>query len=94
MITASNVHYELADRAQGQACGGIGAMFMVARNTALISDIDGRHYPLKRHLPYRESDHVLNIALNTLAGGDKPDHLVLRRSDEVHLNAWSEVFES
>ena len=29
MITASNIQYELADRVQGLACGGIGAMLLV-----------------------------------------------------------------
>lgn len=91
MIAASNIHYELADRVQGLACGGIGAMLMVARKTGLIGDIDGRLHLLKRHLPYHESDHVLNIAFNILAGGHKLEHLELRRNDEVYLNALGAV---
>jgi hypothetical protein len=87
MIAANNIQYELADRVQGIACGGIGAMLLVARKSGLIDDIDGRLHLLKRHLPYHESDHVLNIALNILAGGDKLEHLELRRNDEVYLNA-------
>ena len=87
MIAASNIQYELADRVQGLACGGIGAMLLVARKSGLIDDIDSRLHLLKRHLPYHESDHVLNIALNILAGGDKLEHLELRRNDEVYLNA-------
>lgn len=87
MIAVSNVQYELADRVQGLACGGIGAMLLVARKSGLIDDIDSRLHLLKRHLPYHESDHVLNIALNILAGGDKLEHLELRRNDEVYLNA-------
>ena len=70
LIAASNIQYELADRVQGMACGGIGAMLLVARKSGLIDDIDSRIHRLKRHLPYHESDHVLNIALNILAGGD------------------------
>ena len=42
---------------------------------------------LKRHLPYHESDHVLNIAFNILAGGRRLEHIELRRNDEVFLNA-------
>ena len=87
MIAASNIQYELADRVQGLASGGIGAMLLVARKTGLIGDIDGRLHLLKRHLPYHESDHVLNIAFNILAGGHKLEHLELRRNDEVYLNA-------
>jgi hypothetical protein len=87
MIAASNIHYELADRVQGLAAGGIGAMLLVARRTGLIADIDQRLHLLKRHLPYHESDHVLNIAFNILAGGRRIEHLELRRNDEVYLNA-------
>jgi hypothetical protein len=42
---------------------------------------------LKRHLPYHESDHVLNLAYNILAGGQRIEHLELRRNDEVYLDA-------
>ncbi len=62
-------------------------MLLVARKTGLIDDIDRRLHLLKRHLPYHESDHVLNIAFNILAGGSKLEHLELRRNDEVYLNA-------
>ena len=40
MITASNIHYELADRVQGLNAGGIGAMLLLARRIGLIRDID------------------------------------------------------
>src|SRR5262249_44011805 len=42
---------------------------------------------LKRHLPYHESDHVLNIAFNLLVGGKRIEHLELRRNDAVYLDA-------
>jgi Transposase DDE domain group 1 len=87
MIAADNIHYELADRVQGLAAGGVGAMLLVARRTGLIADIDRNLLLLKRHLPYHESDHVLNIAFNILAGGTRIEHLELRRNDEVYLNA-------
>ena len=87
MMTASNIHYELADRAGGLAAGGIGAMLLLARRTGLIGAIDAHVHVLKRHLPYHESDHVLNIAFNLLAGGEKLEHLERRRNDEVYLDA-------
>ena len=34
-----------------------------------------------------ESDHVLNIAYNLLAGGSRLEHLEVRRNDEVYLDA-------
>jgi Transposase DDE domain group 1 len=87
MMTAHNIHYELAGRAHGLAAGGVGAMLLLARRTGLIRDIDHDLHLLKRHLPYHESDHVLNIALNLLAGGTRIEHLELRRNDEVYLDA-------
>jgi hypothetical protein len=62
-------------------------MLLVARATGLINDINSQLHVLKRHLPYFESDHVLNIAFNLLAGGTRIEHLELRRNDEVFLNA-------
>jgi hypothetical protein len=87
MMTATNIHYELADRVQGLAAGGIGAMLLVARTTGVINDIDSQLHLLKRHLPYHESDHVLNLAFNILAGGKKIEHLELRRNDAAYLDA-------
>jgi hypothetical protein len=87
MITAHNIHYQLAGRVQGLASGGIGAMLLLAQRIGLIRDIDHNLHLLKRHLPYHESDHVLNIAFNILAGGKRMEHLELRRNDEVYLNA-------
>jgi len=87
IMTATNIHYELADRLQGLSAGGIGAMLLMARTTGLISDIDHNLHLLKVHLPYHDSDHVLNIAFNILAGGQRIEHIELRRNDEVFLNA-------
>ncbi len=81
MMTATNIHYELADRVQGLSPGGTGAMHLLARRTGLIGDIDRNLHLFKRHLPYHESDHVLNIAYNILAGGKRIEHLELRRND-------------
>ena len=87
MMTATNIHYESADRARGLSAGGIGALFLLAQRIELVKDINRDLHLLKRHLPYHESDHVLNIALNLLAGGRRIEHLELRRNDEVYLDA-------
>jgi hypothetical protein len=87
MMTASNIHYEHAGRVRGLAAGGIGAIFLLAQKIDLIKEIDLNLHLLKRHLPYHESDHVLNIAFNILAGGQRIEHLELRRNDEVYLDA-------
>jgi Transposase DDE domain group 1 len=87
MMTASNIHYELSDRTRAIAAGGIGAIHLLAQRTGLIQDIDENFHLLKRHLPYHESDHVLNIAYNLLAGGSCLEHIEVRRHDEVYLDA-------
>jgi hypothetical protein len=87
MFSARNVHYEVADRARGIGCGGIGMVHLLARQTGLIEAIDANIHLLKVHLPYHESDHILNIAYNVLAGGTCLDHLELLRNDEGYLDA-------
>jgi hypothetical protein len=42
---------------------------------------------LRKHLPYHESDHVLNIAYNILAGGTCLEDIELRRNDEVFMDS-------
>ena len=83
MMTATNIHYEQADRTRGLSAGGIGAILLLAQKVDLVNEIDRKLRLLKRHLPYHESDHVLNIALNIIAGGRRLEHLELRRNDEV-----------
>ena len=87
MFTASNIHYELSDKARGLGPGGIGVMHLLARRVGLVEAIDARLHLLKEHKPYHESDHVLNIAYNLLAGGDCLEDIELRRNDEVYLDA-------
>ena len=53
-----------------------------------LPDEINRNVPLlKIHVPYWESDHVLNIAYNVLLGGVRLEDIELRRNDEVFLNA-------
>ena len=87
MFSASNMHYEMGERMRGTGVGGLGAMHRVARRTGLIEAIDKSVHVLKRHLPYHESDHVLNIAYNALTGGTCLEDIELRRNDEAYLDA-------
>jgi hypothetical protein len=87
MMTASNIHYEIADRTRATANGGIGAMHLLVRKLGLDQAIDAALGLLKAHLPYHDSDHVLNIAYNLLAGGTCLEHLELLRCDEAYLDA-------
>ncbi len=87
MFKASNIQYGWSDRDRGLEAGGIGAMHLVARQTGLVEAIDRDLHLLKAHLPYHESDHVLNLAYNLLSGGTCIEDLELRRNDEVYLDA-------
>ena len=87
MFSAGNIHYDIADRSRGMAHGGIGAMQLLAKQTGLAKAIDDKLKLLKRHLPYFESDHVLNIAYNILCNGDCLEDIERLRNDEVYLDA-------
>ena len=86
MTRGGNLHYEMAERTRGMSCGGIGAFVELARRTGLVKEIDDRLHLLKVHLPYHESDHVLNLAFNALLGGMRLEDIELRRNDEVYLD--------
>ena len=83
MMTARNIKYEIADRTRGLAYGGIGAMHLLARKIGLIDAINQGLTIFKVHLPYHESDHVLNIAYNALCNGTCMQDIELRRNDVV-----------
>ncbi len=86
MFRASNIRYEMAKRTAAMNCGGIGAMHLMVQRLGLVEDMDRNLHLLKVHLPYHESDHVLNLAYNLLAGGQRLEDIELRRQDEVFLN--------
>jgi hypothetical protein len=87
IMTACNIHYEIADRTRGIASGGIGLIHALARRLGLIDALDQRLELLKIHLPYHESDHVLGLAYLPLCGGTCLQDLELLRHDEVLLDA-------
>src|SRR5437870_11971499 len=82
MFTARNIHYEPSQRCRGMGFGGIGAMNLLARRIGLIDDIDRRLVLLRIHLPYHESDHVLNFAYNAMRSGEYLDDSERRRQVE------------
>ncbi len=86
VIRGSRPHYELSGRSIGTAHGGICLMHQMVRTLGLAEAIDQRLHLFKVHLPYHESDHVLNLAYNALCGGTCLEDLELRRQDEAYLN--------
>ena len=86
MLRGSNLCYQMGERAGAVGCGGLGVIHTMAQRLGLVKEIDQNLHLLKVHLPYHESDHVLNLAYNILAGGVRLEDLELRRQDENFLN--------
>ena len=82
----SNIHYELSDKTRATSYGGLGAVHVMVQRLGLVAAINQDLQLLKVHLPYHESDHVLNIAYNVLSGGQRLEDIELRRQDESFLN--------
>jgi hypothetical protein len=87
MLRATKPRFELAERAVGTSYGGIALVHDLVRQLGLAKAIDERVHLFKIHLPYHESDHVLNLAYNALCAGTCLEDLELRRQDEAYMNA-------
>lgn len=86
MMRGSNIHYAVSDKTCANSYGGLGALHTMVQRLGLVKEIDDHLELLKVHLPYHESDHVLNFAYNILAGGVRMEDMELRRQDESFLN--------
>ena len=69
VLAGGNIRFEMAERTRGMTYGGLGAIVLLVRQLGLAEAIDRRLHLLKMHLPYHESDHVLNLAYNALCDG-------------------------
>jgi hypothetical protein len=87
VLRPGDIHYEISERVQGSGCGGIGAVQLLVKRLGLAEAIDQYVHVLKKHRPYHESDHVLNIAYNALLDGTCLQDIELRRNDENFLDA-------
>ena len=87
IMTGKNIHYELSDKTRAMSYGGLGAIHKMVKQIGLDQELDDCLKLLKVHLPYHESDHVLNLAYNALVGGKRLEDIELRRNDEAFLDA-------
>jgi len=81
------VQYELAEKTQAIAAGGIDVVQQMVRQLGIAGSINRGCPIFKFHMPYSEADHVLNIAFNLFAGGTCLEHRELCRNDEAYLDA-------
>ena len=86
MFQGGNIHYELSDKTCATSYGGIGAIHTMVQRLGLVEDINANLHLLKIHLPYHESDHVLNLSYNIATGGQRIEDIELRRQDESFLD--------
>jgi len=87
MLAGAVSGYEVSGKVTALSCGGIGLVHQMVRSIGLAEAIDGEVHVFKRHFPYHESDHVLNLAYNIMAGGTCIEDLELLRANEGYLDA-------
>ena len=87
MFSASPVHYEIGANTDAMSFGGIAAVHRLLSKLGLAEKINEAVHLLKVHLPYHESDHVLNLAYNVLCGGTRLEDIERLRHDTAYMNA-------
>ena len=83
---AGKVRYEIGARINAMSYGGIGVVRELVSKLGLAGEINRRLTLLKKHLPYHESDHVLNIAYNLLCGGTRLEDLGSLRNNAAYMD--------
>ena len=91
MIRTDKIKYDYSDKIQGMNFGGIGVVLTFFENSGLVKLLDDNLNFFKIYKPYHESDHVLNLILNTLCGGECLDDLELLRNNPAYLDALGAV---
>ena len=86
ILRNGSARFEVSDRVRGTSAGGVRLAHELCSAIGLPKEIDSRVHLLKLHLPYHESDHVLSMAFNLLAGGSCIEDLEHRRCDEAFLD--------
>src|SRR6266511_2568830 len=87
MFTAGRITYEVGGYLEVTPYGGLAAMHRLVTKLGLVGAINERLKLLKIHLPYHESDHVLNLAYNVLTGGTRLEDIERLRHDVAYMNA-------
>lgn len=85
-MTMSKMKLDVSERINGHGVGGLGLIHQMVQRIGLPETIDSQLKLLKIHRPYSESDHVLAIAYNTLAGGASLEDMERQRQNEALLN--------
>ena len=87
MFNNGGASYEISDRITAIHCGGIGMAHELANRMGLPDMINDSVRVFKKHRPYFESDHILNMAYNILSGGTCLEDIELLRNNEAYMDA-------
>ena len=69
VLSPEVISYEVSEKTGAISYGGLGLLQQVVKWSGLGKAIDQGVKLLKRHQPYHESDHVLNLIYNVATGG-------------------------
>jgi hypothetical protein len=87
LLTSGKITYEVGGNIDAMCFGGIAAVHRMVTRLGLPDQINEGLPLLKVHLPYHESDHVLNLAYNVLCGGTRLEDIERLRHDTAYMNA-------
>ena len=86
VLGGAATRFEVSGRVQAIHCGRLASIHAVVGSIGLARSIDERVFVFKRHWPHFESDHVLNLSYNLLAGGRCIEDLEHLRNDPGYLD--------
>ena len=87
MFSASNTDYSISKKISAISYGGIGLIDKLIKKMELPEMINSELHLLKRHIPYFESDHILNIVYNIICGGTCLEDIELLRNNISYMDA-------
>jgi hypothetical protein len=91
VFSGASIAYDISDRVKAVTCGGLGVVIQLVEHLGLAETLNKRLSLLKRHLPYHESDHILNLVYNIITGGHCLTDLEPRRQNPAYLDALGAV---
>ena len=87
VLSPDGISYEVSEKIGAVSYGGLGLLQQVVKWSGLGEAIDRAVKLFKRHQPYHESDHVLNLIYNVATGGTRYQDIELRRQSVSFLEA-------
>src|SRR5436853_6263194 len=86
MFKQTAISYEMGGRVEAMGYGGIGAIHNLVCKLGLEEALNEAIKLLKIHVPYHESDHILNMAYNVRRGGRCLQDIERLRNDGSYTN--------